>query len=552
MRFFEAKIATSDLETVDGIPNTRRDEARLVRRSQTGRCPPRPYFLVLCGLLCMLLILGRVDIRPAAAQEGVSGGSVCSGFQTQLAIGAQGTVLPGSPNNLRENPSPSAARIGSIPGGDGFVVIDGPECAEGYTWWLVQYRGTTGWTVEGTAAERYVTAGMQSSGGVLIAGGNSRSVPQDLIEGIIPSDVNYADYSDLMVVKNICASQPGSDIAYRAPMSGGIGAFALADYSPSEALFTADHPPIPVPLESGAVIDLPLLHEGDLRPLFGFSPAICVTESSGFAEAISPGGESVAPYIQGLGDVTQVQIPARAYIEPGDWRLRVGDYEITVQIPELPRLSAPFVWAFHSSLIERDGFVILGGYVPDDEIVLITNGGEVVQTSPNAQGYAAVQFNNTAALAAIVPQSGQHVEILLNRIFVSHDRTTFPPDGYSIPEAMSRDILYNAIWLGQSFDSLNWTCPGAMPIRMVASQPDPATYALVIDRLNMRQTPGANGAVVTTLSRGDVVQVIDGVECSDNKTWWQVARYDAATNTGQTGWVAEGEGGQYFFEPVSL
>jgi hypothetical protein len=46
--------------------------------------------------------------------------------------------------------------VGRIPGEDGFVVLEGPVCAEGYAWWRVDYNGTLGWTVEGTGEEYWV------------------------------------------------------------------------------------------------------------------------------------------------------------------------------------------------------------------------------------------------------------------------------------------------------------------------------------------------------------------------------------------------------------
>ncbi len=75
----------------------------------------------------------------------------------QADLCAQGTLLaPGlwaringeTFNNLRAEPGLSAARIGRIPPGDIFTVLDGPVCTDGYRWWQVDYAGALGWTAE--------------------------------------------------------------------------------------------------------------------------------------------------------------------------------------------------------------------------------------------------------------------------------------------------------------------------------------------------------------------------------------------------------------------
>lgn len=73
----------------------------------------------------------------------------------RLTVGQEAFVLPGSANNMRLSPSTGAARVGQIPGEGVFLVIEGPECAEGYTWWRVNYEGILGWTVE-NSGEDYV------------------------------------------------------------------------------------------------------------------------------------------------------------------------------------------------------------------------------------------------------------------------------------------------------------------------------------------------------------------------------------------------------------
>lgn len=76
----------------------------------------------------------------------------CPGFlPSRLQVGGTGRVTPGDPNNLRDQPSLTARRIGQIPGSGVFAVLNGPVCdtLSGIAWWQVNYAGIVGWTAEG-------------------------------------------------------------------------------------------------------------------------------------------------------------------------------------------------------------------------------------------------------------------------------------------------------------------------------------------------------------------------------------------------------------------
>jgi hypothetical protein len=97
--------------------------------------------------------------RPSleSGVPGDSGAYSCAGAPApRLTVGGTGRVTPGLPNKLRAQPSLSGTEIGSIPGGASFTVVDGPNCADGYTWWQVNYLGTIGWTASGNASEYWV------------------------------------------------------------------------------------------------------------------------------------------------------------------------------------------------------------------------------------------------------------------------------------------------------------------------------------------------------------------------------------------------------------
>ena len=66
--------------------------------------------LVIQGLLLILLTFGL----PAAAFSAAAL-QACLGFDPLLSIGDQGQVLPGSANNLRDQPTTAATRMGQIP-----------------------------------------------------------------------------------------------------------------------------------------------------------------------------------------------------------------------------------------------------------------------------------------------------------------------------------------------------------------------------------------------------------------------------------------------------
>lgn len=81
----------------------------------------------------------------------------CPGtMESRLIVGSTAQVIPGPPNNLRQEPTVNSNRIGEIPGSATFDVLDGPHCADGYAWWQVSYNGTVGWTAEASSSEYWL------------------------------------------------------------------------------------------------------------------------------------------------------------------------------------------------------------------------------------------------------------------------------------------------------------------------------------------------------------------------------------------------------------
>ncbi len=74
---------------------------------------------------------------------------------TRLWVGGYAAVSmePPLPNNVREGPGTNNHLIGKIQAGYPMEILDGPECANNWTWWKVRslVDGLTGWTAEGDA-----------------------------------------------------------------------------------------------------------------------------------------------------------------------------------------------------------------------------------------------------------------------------------------------------------------------------------------------------------------------------------------------------------------
>jgi hypothetical protein len=75
------------------------------------------------------------------------------GVPPRLEVGGEGRRLWDDVNNVRAQPTLSAARVGTLNAGTLFSVLAGPQCSDGYAWWHITFEsasGTiTGWTAEG-------------------------------------------------------------------------------------------------------------------------------------------------------------------------------------------------------------------------------------------------------------------------------------------------------------------------------------------------------------------------------------------------------------------
>ena len=93
--------------------------------------------------------LDEIELAPPAFCEGAPPIQVAEGDTARV-------IAPTVPNRIRSLPTTDGAILGEIPGGGEFIVRGGPECAQGYTWFQIEYNGIIGWTVEGRGDNYFI------------------------------------------------------------------------------------------------------------------------------------------------------------------------------------------------------------------------------------------------------------------------------------------------------------------------------------------------------------------------------------------------------------
>jgi uncharacterized protein YraI len=62
---------------------------------------------------------------------------------------------------------------------------------------------------------------------------------------------------------------------------------------------------------------------------------------------------------------------------------------------------------------------------------------------------------------------------------------------------------------------------------------------------NLREGPGSSTKYVGEIPPGGVFTVLDGPRCASGIAWWQV------NYNGLIGWTPEGQGTEYWVEPIA-
>lgn len=96
---------------------------------------------------------------PATSDEPQA--SNCSNLSSSLLQAEKYAYIalkPPLPNRIRASANLSSEYLGQIKPGAGLKVIDGPICADGYAWWLVESLDNRlrGWTVEGKNPQQWI------------------------------------------------------------------------------------------------------------------------------------------------------------------------------------------------------------------------------------------------------------------------------------------------------------------------------------------------------------------------------------------------------------
>jgi hypothetical protein len=83
-----------------------------------------------------------------------------NGYLSRLRVGDRAYVSfePPLANRVRKAPNQTAGVLGSIEPGEEVIILDGPACSGGWTWWKVWAvkDGLTGWTSEGDAKDYWL------------------------------------------------------------------------------------------------------------------------------------------------------------------------------------------------------------------------------------------------------------------------------------------------------------------------------------------------------------------------------------------------------------
>jgi WD40 repeat protein len=266
-------------------------------------------------------------------------------IRTRLAPDIEARVTPGAPNNLRAEPSTSAALVGEIPAEATFRVIAGPTCdAQGNVWWQVTYGELNGWTAEGNGTQYYVE-------------------PLPPAEDALPQPPTVIESGNLALVQEVARLQGNfaSDLAFsptgRLVTLGGTG---------SEGAWVYDSLPAPVRV----IISEDILTTID----FASAPAEPRNRS-----LVMLGGADGAVRLWDIDPQTQTQeriflrghndpVNAAAITSDGAWMASSGGLAFTGRTPQDDDQFAIVVWDVNNAVLSD----VLRGHTDEVSAMLFT------------------------------------------------------------------------------------------------------------------------------------------------------------------------------------
>jgi hypothetical protein len=141
---------------------TRRDETEFAKAmsvtpvSTTPTVTPTKWWVK--GTATVLPIPSSVTAYKEIV--GISARDCPSSYSSPLQSGIYAYIspMPRLPNRIRSGAGKEYSYLGQIEPGDGVKVLDGPLCADGFSWWLVESTQAElrGWTAEGRESEQWV------------------------------------------------------------------------------------------------------------------------------------------------------------------------------------------------------------------------------------------------------------------------------------------------------------------------------------------------------------------------------------------------------------
>ena len=152
----------------------------------------------------------------------------------------QARTTPDTPSNLRAAPVLTGLRIGSVPPGQVFSVLDGPVCAaDGLYWWQIAYDALSGWIAQGQGDVYFVELLPEPPAVQALAritsGNLGQLAEQARVEGALGAGLAWSPDGARLAVISTDAEAPGVWL-FALPLDAGDAPVYLALTSPASAV----------------------------------------------------------------------------------------------------------------------------------------------------------------------------------------------------------------------------------------------------------------------------------------------------------------------------